>query len=193
MDTSKIASAMTTISIEGDADETDLDLVLVRYVSKELTASQTVTGSQSYRLQIRAAEDVATANLFVAISLQVVASDASTVRKNMIDGSTPAAPVRDGTEVVTTLTNRALTGTTAATNYTTVAGDRFVLNLGLAGDPTTGSGQGHDGDLRIGDAAATDLASDDTDTDDDNPWFQLTDTLTFVSASAKRLALLGVG
>ena len=68
--------------------------------------------------------------------------------------------------------------TSAATNYTTVAGDYLVLEVGVGGDPAVGFN--HESGMRFGDAAASDLPEDNTDTTDLNPWVQLTDTLTFV-------------
>lgn len=172
-DTAKASTAMTTVSFT-DADATDKDILFRQYISLALTAGQTITGNQEINSQMRVAETAAANNLFLVLGIRIVAADGSTVQKTVV------VVVRGDTEAVTTLTNRSNAPSSELTNYTTVAGDRIVVEVGLGGDPLTGST--HSGDMRIGDADPTDLPADETTTTDNNPWVQLTDTLTFVAA-----------
>lgn len=177
--TAKYGDAMTTVALPDDGDDTSKDVLSRQYVSAELTAGQTITGSQSLKSQCRIVEVSGGNNLFLALGIRVIASDGTTVRKTVLDVT------RDNTEASSgTLTNRAFTATSAATNYTTVAGDRLVIEIGLGGDPAGGSV--HEGSLRLGTAAASDLAEDDSSTTDNNPWVQLNDSLTFVTTTVTK-------
>ena len=176
--TAKRSSAMTTVTFS-DADDTAKDILFKQFVSAELTAGQTITGSQALKMQVRADETLAANNMFVTLGIRVIASDGSTVRKIVL------AVTQDNVEVSNEvdgppLQNRQFTATSAATNYTTVTGDYLVFELGTGGNP--GAGGTHDSQLRLGDAAASDLSEDNTSTTDNNPWIELTDTLTFVTA-----------
>lgn len=184
--TSKRSSAMTTVSF-ADADATSRDIRFYSYVSPELTVGQTVTGSQAVKLQMRGSQVALTNNMFLVFVLHVQNISGPTINKTLFNISAG----RDNTELATSLTNRQFTGTSGATNYTTVAGDYIVLNIGTRGDPDAGSD--HDSSIRLGDAAASDLPEDDTDTTDLNPWIELADTLTFVAASAPWPGWIGAG
>lgn len=173
--TASSSDALGNVSIPDDGDATNKDILIFQYVSDALTAGQTFTGGQAYEIQVQAYEEDSANNLFLTIGLRIIASDGSTVRKTAI------AVVRDATEVssiIGTPQNRRLSGTTAATNYTTQSGDRLVLEIGLGGDPSAAGV--HEGTVRLGDNGASDLPEDDTNTETTrNPWFELTDTLTF--------------
>ena len=169
--TAVISDPMATVSFT-DADETNKDILFRQWISEPLTAGQTITGSQALKAQVRGKEGGGGNNLFLTLGIRVIAANGTTVQKVVL------APTRDDVELATaTLTNRQFTATSAATNYTTVTGDRLCIELGTGGDPLTANN--HNSDLRLGDAAASDLAENDTSTTDDNPWVQLTDTLTF--------------
>jgi carbonic anhydrase/acetyltransferase-like protein (isoleucine patch superfamily) len=171
--TAVISNAMASVSF-ADATNTDKDVLLRQYVTKlPLTVGQTITGSQALKWQVRGLERVAGNNLFTTIGIRVVKG--TTVNKTVL------VVTRDGVELSSALTNRQFTATSAATNYTTVAGDFLVVEIGAGGDPANTGGADHDYTLRLGDAAAADLAEDDTTTTDNNPWVQFTDTLTFIA------------
>ena len=164
---------MTTVSFD-DADSTNKDILFRQYASLALTANQTITGAQALKFQIRAQQGSANNNMFTALGIRVVASDGTTIQKTVL------SVTRDNVEGDNAvLKNRQFTATSAATNYTTVAGDRLLIEIGTGGDPAIL--QNHDSDLRIGDNDTTDLPEDDTTTADNNPWIELTDTLTFVA------------
>lgn len=170
--TSKISTAMTTFNVT-EASSTAKDIALAMYVSLPLTSGQTVTGGQAITGQCRVSETGSNNNMFWAIGIRVMAHDGTTQRKLMLDVT------QNGSEAATSLTNRTYSTTSAATNYTTVAGDRIVIEIGMGGDPS-GSNP-HDFGMRLGDNAASDLPVNNTATTDDNPWVQLNDTLTFDS------------
>jgi hypothetical protein len=180
--TTKSGSAMTTMTYS-DANALAQGILFMSYLTAPLTAGQTVTGAQALKYQVRASETDLGNNLFVTMSCCVIASDGTTNRKTLVDA-------QDSLEIaVTTLTNRQFTANSAATNYTTVAGDRLYFQIGVFGDPA--GGKSHSSSMRVGDAAASDLAEDDASTTDNNPWFQLTDTLTFVAATPDTLEWRG--
>jgi len=152
-----------------DSDNTNMDCLLRQYVSNELEAGITITGSQSIKAQCLAIEEDASNNMFLTIGIRIIASDASTVQKTVL------AVTRGGTELdSTTLTNRQFTATSAASDYVTSAGDRLVIELGVGGDPSLAGS--HTAGVRVGDTGASDLPEDGTSTDTSkNPWIEFTD------------------
>lgn len=167
--TTKTSSAMTTLSTT-DGGQDNEDHLYRQYISDQI-AAQTIS-AQTLEFQIRASEDDAKGDLYTAIGVRVVSYDGNTVRGTIL------AVSRDATEVATSLTNRRYTATT--TEVTAEDGDRIVIEIGLGGDPW-GSGYHSDGNLRIGDAAASDLPENDTDTNDYNPWVEFPNTLSWYS------------
>lgn len=175
-----IGDAMATVSFT-DSDDTSKDVLFRQFISQELKAGQTITGSQAWKIQVRCKEGASTSNMVLAMGIRVIASDGTTVRKTVL------AVARDtggGSEFdATQLENMGhYNGNTASTNYTTQAGDRLVFEIGAGGDPAAGSN--HNCDLRFGDSAASDLPQDSTTLTDLRPWVQLTDTLVFVYSAA---------
>ena len=171
-DTAKINNTLATVSFT-DNNAADRDCLLRQYVSKlPLTSGQTITGAQAIKFQVLAQERAVGNNMFTALGIRII--NGTTVNKTVL------VVTRDGVEIDDTpLTNRQFTANSAAGDYTTVAGDFLVIEIGAGGDP--GGGQDHDFDFRLGDSSVTDLAEDDTTTTDNNPWVELTDTLTFVA------------
>jgi hypothetical protein len=174
--TAKRSNAMTTVSFS-DVNAANRDILFRQHISSALTVGQTITGAQAIKAQCRSFEDNAGNNLFMALGIRVLASDGTTVQKTVL------SVTRDNVEASTvTLTNRQFTATSAATDYTTVAGDRLVFEIGMAGDPAIGLS--HTSDMSFGDDAVFDLSEDDLTITAFNPWIELTDTLTFVSVTA---------
>ena len=169
--TAKISNSLADVAFT-DSNNADRDVVFRQYISRILTAGQTVTGSQALKAQCLVSEVAAGNNLFFTVGIRIIALDGSTVRKTVL------TVTRDAVEAVTTLVNRQFTATSAATNYTTLAGDRIVIEIGMAGDPI--GNNTHSSTMRLGDSSASDLSEDDTSTTDNNPWVELTDTLTFL-------------
>jgi len=174
--TAKINDTLTTVSF-ADANNANRDILFRQYISFALLAGQTITGAQAIKFQVRAQERLAGNNMFTALGVRIIAGDGSTVRKTML------AVTRDGLEIRDVaaggLQNRQFTATSASGNYTVVDGDRLVFEVGTGGDPANSGGADHDTDLRLGDSSASDLAENDTETTDNNPWIELADTITF--------------
>lgn len=171
--TTKINDTLANIDFT-DSDTTNKDVLLRQYVSAALDVGLTITGSQSIKAQCRLIESSHNNNLFFTIGIRVIASDGTTVQKTVLSVTRDNIELAD--ENVIPLTNRQFTATSAATNYTTQAGDRLVIEIGAGGDPGSG-GDGHVFTMRLGDSAGSDLAEDDISTTDNNPWLELTDTL----------------
>jgi len=165
----KIASAMTTVAFS-DIDTTDKDILFRQYVSDPLSV-QTIT-AQLIKIQIRADELLATNNMFLAWSVKAVSNDGGTLRGTLVSLQ------RDGTEVATALTNRGDSAT--STEVILQSSDRLVFEIGLGGLPIAAT---HTSDLRIGDAASSDLPEDDTTTTDLNPWILFQQVLIFQAAA----------
>jgi hypothetical protein len=175
-DTSILARANTTTTPSNDAFSsqsysdlagTDYDQLFHQWISEELTPGQTITGLQSVKAQVRCSETSALNNQFLALGIRIL--NGTTVQKTVL-------PVtRDDVEAATSLTNRQFTATSNSGDYTTVSGDRVVIEMGMGGNSVN-----HSTSMRFGDpSSGSDLAEDDTSTSDDRPWVQLNDTLTF--------------
>lgn len=168
--TIKLGDALQTIAFT-DSNAADRDVLFFQLVSAPLAIGQTVTGAQAIKAQCRVIETATGNNMFLAFGIRII--NVSTVQKTVLDVT------RDAVEAdAVTLTNRQFTATSAATNYTTVNGDRIVIEGGMGGDP--GGGQQHSCSMRLGSSAALDLTEDDVSVLDSNPWIELTDTLTFI-------------
>ena len=158
--TYKKNTALTTIAFD-DANAANKDVLFRQYISPPLLA-QTIA-AQTIKFQIRASEPDSGNNLFTVIGIRVVSNNGTSVIGTIL------SVTRDATEIVlTTLTNRLFSATSSSLAVS--EGDRLVIEIGLAGDP--GNGKSHDGSIRIGDAAGSDLAENDTATTDDNPWVE---------------------
>ena len=181
--TTKLGSTTTNVDFPTDGDATDKNIAFRQYLSFPLTAGQTITGGQAIKAQVRCRQFDAGNNMFVTVGIRVIASDGTTIRKAVL------AATRDNVEGGNAAaTNRQFTATSAATNYTTVAGDRLEFVLGTGGDPDVG--KSHQSRLVLGDDnGATDLPEDDT-TNAGDPWIELADTLTFETT---RPAIIGGG
>lgn len=167
-DSVKHSTSISTVSIS-DGSNAQVDVLIGQWQTPFLRAGQTITGAQTISIQARFSETNAGNNLFMAWGVYVF--NATTLQKTVITKR------NDGTEVATSLTNRTDSTTSVAGNYTTVAGDYLVIEIGLEGDPT--GSNNHNGSMSIGDNAAADLPSDDTTTTANNPNLILNDTLNF--------------
>ena len=161
------STAMATTKYRDNSNQNQNHLIH-QWVSVPIDA-QTIA-AQTFEFQMRCLELDTVDNMVITIGARVVSNDGSTVTGTLFDVT------RDGTEMATgTLTNRRFTVTT--TEVTANAGDRIVIEVGCGGDPQGGGN--HDADIRIGDNGAADLAEDDADTDDDNPWIEFPNTISF--------------
>lgn len=160
----KTSTAMTTVTF-ADADLTNKDILFRQYVSERPVISWP---AGNWKMQMRGTQDDVDNNMFLAVG--VWADDG-------VANAGGFGATRDTTNelVVGTLTNRTLTGAIAAFNSATspITGKAYlVVSIGTGGDPAAAGATGHDSTLRIGDAAASDLAEDDSSTADNNPWIE---------------------
>lgn len=82
------------------------------------------------------------------------------------------------TEWATTARNKTFgDGDTLGANYTTVLGDRLVVEVG--GQLDASGGNTVTGFMTFGSDNATDLGENETDTSAFNPWFEISTTITF--------------
>jgi hypothetical protein len=166
------SDALTTVTIT-ETSSTSKDCLARQYIAP-LKSGQTVTGAQAVQFVAKFTETTTGNNMNSAFGIRVIASDGSTVRKTVLAVTREAAEFDAGTPG--TLESRNNTATSEATNYTTVAGDYLVVEIGAGGDPS--STNPHTYNISLGDNAAAFLDASDVDTGADNPWCQMTDTLT---------------
>lgn len=139
-----------------------------QYVSPPMAAGNSFTTSTTYKCQIMGLESAANDNIINRVRVvKIISADGGTVRSTQIAFGNAASV----TEWNTALRNLSfLTGQTGA-NYTTVAGDRLLLEVGH--DDSGGSSIS--GSLRWGaDSGGTgDLGENETDTTTTlRPWFE---------------------
>lgn len=155
-----------------------------QFVSEPLAAGIAFVTSDTVKYAIQCLEANGGNNLFVQLHIRVVDEAGTTEQAVLLTKSL------DGTELPTSLNCRTashnLTG-----NYTTVRGDRLVVEFSVSGTPTAAGGtQGHNATLRWGsDGAGGDLAENESQTGTTlNPWIEFSRTLSF---STNVLAGLG--
>lgn len=174
------SDAIATVTIT-ETDSTSRDICAAQYIAP-LKAGQTITGGQAVQFVCQFQESTSNNNMNSSFGIRIMASDGTTVRKTVL------AVTREANEVVaspTVHTNRNNTATSVAGNYTTVAGDFLVIEIGAGGDPSGSSP--HTYSLRLGNATATFLTANDTgtsSTDNNSPWVQLADTLILEASIA---------
>jgi hypothetical protein len=148
-----------------------------QFVSAPLVAGITFTsGTATFSCQILGLESAINDNIINRVRcVKVISRDGATVRATLI-------AIGNATSVVewnTALRNLTfLSATAAGASYTTVAGDRLLLEVGH----DDSAGASIQGTLRFGaDAAGTgDLGANETDTTTTlRPWFESSVTLTF--------------
>lgn len=176
--TTKQGSGMLTVSYD-DSDFTDQDIVLMQYISEPLSA-QTIA-AQTVTVCIRCLEVSTSCNLFLAVVIRTLSNDGTVVR------GTNLALTRDGTELSASFISRVLSATT--TEVIASANDRLCIEIGAGGDPAGTSLNAHDHSLRIGDAAASDLAGLDGESTDLNPFVEFANTLTFAGTGSSIAAI----
>lgn len=165
MQPTKQNTAMTTMQwTKSEASQTYY--LIGQWISPPMAAGAVFVPSVSLLRSIaRWAEDNLDANGFVQSHIKVVSQDGTTTRF-------AAGFNTDANEFnLTTLQSRVDTRSSAAADYTTVEGDRCVLEYGFRKN----SAAARTISLSIGDDAVNDLAVGDTDTDADNPYFNLPD------------------
>jgi|SRR6185503_5551524 len=168
-------STLTTTAYTPDAadDLTNRDSCHRQYVSEPLQL-QTISGNVTGQFQCL--EALANCNLFLTLKILVCSFDGATTRATLL-----AITRATSLELALSLTNRTFPST-ALSSYTTVnLGDRLVIEVGLGGNITSGTGGnvGHNGSIRFGcSAAGGDLAVNETETGTTlRPWIEFANSL----------------
>jgi len=167
--TAKTSTAQAYPSISTyTAPRTNNQFISGQWNAHDFTTSETVQAI------IRALSDSATGT-YIAMSIRVISADGGTVRGTLFEGLGPTAISN------TAWTNRGLGALGAAVaiqnNVSMLAGDRLCIEVG-AGGPTGAGVYPY-----FGDAAASDLAANETGTDAYNPWVEFSATLDDYSSS----------
>ena len=111
------------------------------------------------------------------ISIRIFSRDGTTLRATLL-ALAHYGPATTEWPFVGTLVNRKLAdGDVLTGSYTTVAGDRLVLEIG--GQVSSAGGSSVTGQQRLESAQTTDLPEDETTTANNNSWFEFSNTITF--------------
>lgn len=149
----------------------------IQFVSEQMSPGLVFTSGNTLKFVIQGSETNAGNNLQVQLFVSVVDAAGTTVQ------ATLRSKILEGLELATTLTSRFLT-TTLSGSYTTVAGDRLVVEWSVSGTPTAAGGvQGHNATFRWGsNGASGDLLENDTETGTlRNPWIEFATNITFAA------------
>lgn len=151
------------------------DSLMRQFVSVPMDSGNVFTTSDAWKAAIQCLESNAGNNLQLQYWIGVYSEDGSTLQ------ATLRSKVLEGLEMGTALTNRFLSSTLSG-GYTTVAGDRLVVEVSALGTPTGAGGvQGHNASIRVGgNGAGGDLPENDTDTGTTlNGWIEFVTTISF--------------
>lgn len=173
----KIQSAMANIDIWANgAVAANATRGVAQFISEPLASGIAFATTDTVKCYIRAAESAANDNINrQPIMLKVYAADGTTLQATLL-ALAHVGP--NTTEWNTSLRSKTWAdGDVLAANYTTVAGDRLVLEVGAQVDATGGTTV--TGSISFGDNSATDIAETELVTTADNPWFEISRTCTF--------------
>ena len=171
MDTAKTSSAMTSRT-ETKANTADTYKLIRTYVSRRLDGAQTISGT--LKGTIRCLESAANDNLDrVRIKLYVISSDGASITGTAVDMTTQLGPTA---EFNTSLRAKRIADGDSLNSVSANDNDRIVMEIGF-GNSTTGASIS--GDMNFGDDSASDLGDNETDTAANNPFLELSATLTF--------------
>lgn len=167
------ATALATQAYTPDAADHGVagDAHHVQFVSDALATGTVFDVGNTIKLCLQGLEPNANCNQSLQVWVGVYSSDGSTLRQTL-RGKVTAAEFNTALRSV-------FLSTTVATAYTTVSGDRLVVEISCAGSPAGGGGvQGHNASMRWGsDGAGGDLLENDTQTGTTlNPWFEIAST-----------------
>lgn len=147
-----------------------------QWISDTLDVDQSIA-SATADIVVRGAEAAASNNLYLAFNVRVISGDGSTVRGTLAHKGTNTGGSEYGTATRTRIWAAVPLSTVNA-----LAGDRICIEIGFHGEsPIAGAS----GTLRFGDpTAGTDHALTTNLPNDDVPWFEISQTLTFGTPSA---------
>ncbi len=159
----------------------------VQFVSDALTTGTVFTAGNALKLCVQMLEAHANNNLNLQLWVGVYSNDGSTLQ------ATLRSKVEQANELNTSLESRFLS-TTLSGSYTTVSGDRLVVEISVEGTPSASGGtQGHNSSIRFGEnGAGGDLAENNTQTGTTlNPWIEITSTSPSIAADAGSYSVTG--
>jgi hypothetical protein len=175
----KDGSAITSTTIWANGNAVADESALARqFVSEPMSAGVAFSTSDTIKAQVRCAESAANDNINRApIAVKVYSQDGMTLRATLLGLGHVGL---NTTEWPTTLTNKTIANSDALTaDYTTVLGDILVVELG--GQVSSAAGTSVTGTMSFGSASATDLGENETDTAANNPWFEISRTVSFAT------------
>lgn len=172
------SSSLTTTAYTPDAGDhlSAGDSLWCQFVSEGMKAGVTFTSGDTIKFAVQGLEAHANNNLNVQLFVSIVDSAGTSVQRTL------RSKVEDNTELGTSLGNRFLSTTQSGANYTTVSGDRLVVEFSVEGTPSaTGGTQGHNSSMRFGGSGGSgDLPENDTETGTGfNPWIEFVPTDIF--------------
>lgn len=180
LNTSAASSAMTTQSVNEPLNvvTSNLDYLMGQFISPPL-ATQTIAGT--VKGQMRCAENSTGMNARAQLIIRVINRGGDVVRGTLYAGDLTTETASPTSEFFSSLRNVKMPrgGSTALTSTDVVYGDRLLVEVGMRLHNDVANAR--IATFRIGDADAADLAEDETDTDDNNPWIEFSQTLVFVS------------
>ncbi len=176
-DNSTIASKTMWAGAAAAANNTCLNR---QFVSGPMVAGIAFVTSDTVKCVVRSAESATNDNINrFPTMLKVYSEDGLTLRATLLSLLHRGPNTTEW--IVTTLTNkRGLDGDVLGAGYTTVAGDRLVLEIG--GQVSSSAGTSVTGTQSFGSSSASDLAENETGTAADNPWFESSRNIDFATA-----------
>jgi hypothetical protein len=170
------AMASTTFWANGAVAANATTLVR-QFVSDPMVAGIAFTTGSTIKCYIRCFESGANDNINrQPIGVYVYSNDGLTLRATM---KTVAHIGPNTTEWNTALRNKTLAdGDVLGTGHTTLVGDRLVIEVGA--QVSSAGGTTVTGTMSFGCNSATDIAENETGTTADNPWFEISNNITFL-------------
>lgn len=174
------SSALSTVLVSPDAADHLVagDTLHAVFVSAPMEAGIAFVTTDTVKWAVMAQATTNANNLSVQIAVFVVSQDGATLRATLL--TEVKDPEAFGQNLRGKSAQHTLTG-----GYTTVAGDRLVVEFSVHGTPTAAAGvNGHNASLRWGSDGTGDLVeTNDSTTTTTNPWFESSRTITFSSGS----------
>jgi hypothetical protein len=171
-------SAFESLAVAGATAGARTDYMVAQYTSAKLDVNQTIAGNVKGQLRAQISNTAAKA---VAQMFIWVRKDSDGTNR----GTLLALNATDASEFVTALTNRKYPrgGSIALSSVNALAGDRIVVEVGWSKFENATTSR--TGTLRLGNAAGTDLAEDETTTTDNVPWLEFDSAITFSGPLAR--------
>ena len=178
MSPNKDNSALASKAFWGSLSPSASQSALARqYVSDTMWAGIAFTATDTFKCVISCFESGANDNINQQPTcVKVYSWDGATLRATLL-ALLHHGPATTEWAAASGVSRQALDGDAATAAYTTVLGDRLVLEIG--GQVSSAGGSGVVGTIRFGSSSTTDLLENETATGDFNPWFETSKTIAF--------------